>query len=489
MLGVRKRFRPLLTKLHLRLQPLLARVLKPLANQQAADSDDLARLEHVLNIDPPKTILVLGAAGFIGRHLIPALRHDGHRIVAGLRAGGVRPFELEQLGQEIRYLEIDFQQAVNPQQWLAALHGVDVVINTVGIFEETASQCFDLLHAQAPAALFKACEETGVELLIHLSALGADAAASSAYHLSKKAGDDALRELDSPGFILQPSLIYGAEGLSSQWFSWLASLPFVMLPAGGRQMLQPIHVDDVVALIARLVRQVPPGVVTLPVVGAKALSLRAYLQSLRQQMGLGKLWVLSLPMGMARWIAGLAQRWPQQMLTRESLAMLERGSTAEVKDMQALLGRIPKPVQQFISPQDGVFVRQRALLGWGLSLLRFSLVIVWIGTGVVSLAVYPHAQSYELLGQLGLHGDVALVAFYGAACLDIALGFAIWICRKRQWVWRLQISVILIYTLCLSLALPEFWQHPFGPLLKNIPILALTYFLLQMESNDGLPRR
>jgi hypothetical protein len=64
------------------------------------------------------------------------------------------------------------------------------------------------------------------------------------------------------------------------------------------------------------------------------------------------------------------------------------------------------------------------------------------------------------------------VALVGGALLDIALGIAT-LAWRRRWVYLLQIVTIAGYTAILTIALPGYWLHPFGPLLKNLPMLVL----------------
>ena len=117
--------------------------------------------------------------------------------------------------------------------------------------------------------------------------------------------------------------------------------------------------------------------------------------------------------------------------------------------------------------------------GW-LPLLRWSVGIVWLVTGVLSLGIYPVEESHALLARLHVEGAPAGVLLYGAALLDIALGFAVLFLRRR-WIWRLQIGIMLGYTILISLFLPEFWLHPFGPILKNIPLLAIMLVMHEHE--------
>jgi uncharacterized protein YbjT (DUF2867 family) len=135
-------------------------------------------------------ILLTGASGFIGKHLLRALLAEGHELVCAVR-------RVKESGEPgLSFIHADFTDDTDKSVWLARLSGIDAVINTVGIFRENGAQTFDKLHVQTPRALFAACAEShDVHMIVQLSALGADAQANSAYHLSKKAADDYLASL------------------------------------------------------------------------------------------------------------------------------------------------------------------------------------------------------------------------------------------------------------------------------------------------------
>lgn len=116
--------------------------------------------------------------------------------------------------------------------------------------------------------------------------------------------------------------------------------------------------------------------------------------------------------------------------------------------------------------------------------VRRAVAIMWIATGVVSLGLYPVAQSYALLARAGVPQTLAPLALYGAGVLDIALGVACLMplgYRYRRCIWLAQASLVLFYTLIISLRLPEFWLHPYGPILKNLPLLAILWLLYKVE--------
>ena len=421
-------------------------------------------------------VFLTGASGFIGRHLAAALVQAGHSLVLGLHSASSPSLHG-------RVIAIDYLQDIDASAWRPRLQGVDVVINAVGVLRATRAAGFDAVHVEAPRALFEACVQVGVRGVIQISALGADDDAASAYHVSKREADRHLASLPIPSVIVQPSLVYGRGGTSARLFDTLASLPFVPVPGDGSQRVQPIHIDDAVEAIVKLVEreaQVPGERVSL--VGPAPLDLIAFLRRLRHALGFHDTVVLRIPMPIVRAAAAAGGLLPAALLDRETLAMLERGNVASDAKTRELLGRAPRPVEAFVTPDEAAAASGNATLAWVQPLLRVSIAIVWIWTGVVSLGLYPPAESYALLARLGVTGTLATLALYGAALLDIALGVGVLVLRERRWIWIGQIIVMLGYTVLISIWLPEWWLHPYGPMIKNLPLIVATMLLATLES-------
>ncbi|MBN4659360.1 DoxX-like family protein, partial [Escherichia coli] len=89
--------------------------------------------------------------------------------------------------------------------------------------------------------------------------------------------------------------------------------------------------------------------------------------------------------------------------------------------------------------------------------------------------------SYALLARTGIAGAAAPLALYGAAALDLLLGLATLLARRRRWVYAASMALILGYTAIITIALPEFWLHPYGPVLKNLPLLAALWLLWELD--------
>jgi hypothetical protein len=89
--------------------------------------------------------------------------------------------------------------------------------------------------------------------------------------------------------------------------------------------------------------------------------------------------------------------------------------------------------------------------------------------------------SVAMVERTGLHGPLAAAAVYTGALVDAAFGVATLVVRRARWLWIAQAAVILAYSAIIAVALPEYLVHPFGPLTKNLPILAVLAMLYAME--------
>lgn len=416
-------------------------------------------------------VLVTGASGFIGSAVMEALARRGHEVIRAGRGSHSQ-------------VQVDFASAPSREWWRSKLAGIDAVVNAVGILRETRAQSFDALHTRAPIELFHACAAAGVRSVVQVSALGADERASSRYHLSKKAADDALRTLSLGAAIVQPSLVYGPGGASAALFNGLAAAPVLVFPQGARMRVQPVHVSDVAEGIVALVESPPPAPRTFEFAGPEAMAMRDYLARLRRRLGFRvPQAVLPMPTALFRFAASVAGRIPGSMLDRETADMLLAGNAARDNALPALLQRPARSVEEFVPRESVAAARTQAVLFGFVPLLKIALAAVWIWTGIVSLGLYPVAQSYALLAQVGLHGAAAAVALYGAALLDLVLGLLTLAAprRLRCWVWGTQLALIAGYTVLISLFLPGFWLHPYGPLSKNLPMMVSIALLWALE--------
>jgi hypothetical protein len=112
-------------------------------------------------------------------------------------------------------------------------------------------------------------------------------------------------------------------------------------------------------------------------------------------------------------------------------------------------------------------------------LMRLGMTFIWLWTAITSWYFYPHAKSLAWLRQVGLVDHTTF--WLASACLfDLLLGIASGLFPSRK-LWQIQLALIVFYTVVITIYLPEFLFHPFGPITKNIAVLACLSFLISTE--------
>jgi uncharacterized protein YbjT (DUF2867 family) len=280
-----------------------------------------------------RSVLVCGASGFIGRHIVQTLRAAGLDVTEG------------------NSRTQDFQRDLDARTWEARVAGVDAVVNAVGILRDAGGRKLEPIHHLAPAALFEACARAGVARVVQVSANGVDHS-STRYAKTKRAADNMLLGLRAQGrldaVVLRPSIVFGRGGASTSLFMNLARLPLLMLPRAAVQArVQPVAVPDVAQAVLRLLQHGGPDIVTA--VGPRALTLAEYLGELRRQLGRGAATVIPLPDLPSRWSARVGDLVSAQPWSSEALSLLQQDNVGDAQAFARVLGREPTPVEQFLA--------------------------------------------------------------------------------------------------------------------------------------------
>lgn len=423
-------------------------------------------------------ILLTGATGFIGSHILTKLLDAGYEVVAAIRYAANLPMEQDRL----HHVSCDFERDISITVWEPRLKDIDIVINAVGIITENRHQTFDNLHTQTPIALFHAAEKVGIKKVIQISALGAAEDTNSLYFKSKHAADRSLQNLSIGSVIIRPSIVIGKGGASTALFSAMAILPMTPLIGKGDQVIQPVSIDDLSEAVLRVITRWPKQSTIINAVGPDVITMKTLYTHFRHWLVAGKAQYIEIPKVFMHWVAGINQYLKFGPLTPETLAMLETGNTADSKAFASVLGRQANSLQDTLAMHPTTRAdRQAAGLFFLSPVLSLSLAFLWLLTAWVSAFVYPVQDSYALLDAVGIGQALQPLALYGAALLDGLIGLAFLLNYKIKPVALLSFALIAFYTIVITVALPEYWWHPYGPLSKNIPIMVATLMVIALN--------
>jgi NADH dehydrogenase len=295
-------------------------------------------------------VTVFGGSGFVGRHVVRALAKRHYRIRVAVRRPELANY-LQPLGRvgQIQTVQANVRHAGSVA---TAVRDADAVVNLVGILREQGRQRFETVQREGAETVAKAAALHGARL-VHMSALGVDAKASSAYARSKAAAEQAVLAALPAATIIRPSTVFGPEDDFFNKFASLARfLPALPLIGGGKTRFQPVFAGDVAAAVAAAVAgETKPGG-TYELGGPEVLTLRELMQYVLATIERRRL-LLPIPFGLATFQAMFMQLLPNAPLTRDQVELLKTDSIVSdeaMRDKRTLagLGLEPTSIQAIV---------------------------------------------------------------------------------------------------------------------------------------------
>ncbi len=426
-------------------------------------------------------VLVTGAYGFIGSHIVAALCAAGHEVVCA-----VRDARVDSRFPGLRAVPCDMSRDVTADVWLPRLAGIDAVVNCAGILREQRRGEFDNVHVHAPAALYGACVRAGVRRVVQVSALGH--ADDGEFIASKHRGDDQLAALPLVASILRPSLVYSARGSygGTSLLRAMAALPgIIMVPKEAMTpCVQPIAAEDVALAVVAALSRTEGAAETLELVGPQAMGLADYLQRWRVWLGWPAAKVWPVPTSLVRFACRMGERLGRGPLGNTMERMLEHGNLGNpdaLRLMRDRLGLIPRPLERALAEAPShVQDRWHARLYLVLPALRIAMALLWLASGVIGWTLSTDAVN-AATQTAPLSPSMSLALARGAATFDLLLGTLCLLRWHPRWVWGRMLVMLIGYTAGIGALWPTHWLDPLGGLLKNLPLMLSVVVLLTTE--------
>jgi len=190
-------------------------------------------------------VVLFGGGGFLGTYVAQELLRAGARVRIAERntrdSFHLKP--LAALGQA-QSVPADITKAETVER---AVRGASIVINLVGVLKGK----FEAVHVEGAANVARAAAAAGVRRLVHISAIGADAAAESAYARTKGQGEEAVRTAFPDATIIRPSIMFGPEDAFLNRFAGLIARAPLVPVIRPDVRFQPAWVVDVARAVAK----------------------------------------------------------------------------------------------------------------------------------------------------------------------------------------------------------------------------------------------
>jgi uncharacterized protein YbjT (DUF2867 family) len=295
------------------------------------------------------SVLVTGASGFVGSHLLPELLGAGHRVVALVRSAEAGAKVTRRLPAElVTNVELRTGDVDRPATLAPALAGVDAVVHLAAIARDSnGGRQLLSVNLDGTRNVIAAMQASGVRRLVHLGALGVEDREDLHYGKSKARAERAVAESGLDWTILKPSLLFGP---GDGFFNIVADLVrispgIIPVPGDGNSRFQPLHVADL-ALCLRLSLE-PPETVghAYELGGPRTWTYREITAEICRATGRRRA-IVPVPLPVIKLIAGAAEalHLPFPVAT-DQLRQLALDNVGPIDGVHAAFGFVPRRME------------------------------------------------------------------------------------------------------------------------------------------------
>jgi uncharacterized protein YbjT (DUF2867 family) len=293
-----------------------------------------------------RTVTVFGGTGFLGRRIVRHLRCREFPV----RIASRHPDrEHRQFGPDHPHLQ-SVEANIHDERSVAdALAGAYGVVNAVSLYVEHGQQTFHSVHVESAQRVAAQAHRAGVERLVHVSGIGADAASPSRYIRKRGEGELAVRAAFVDALFVRPAVMFGPnDAFLTTILKLLRQLPIYPMFGRGLTRLQPAYVEDVAEAIGRIMQRAEAPSMIFEFGGPRVYSYEEFLRAVAHQAGLAPL-LIPIPFAVWHALTWAFEILPGPLLTRNQVELMQI-DTVSSPDMPGFgeLGITPHSVEAIL---------------------------------------------------------------------------------------------------------------------------------------------
>jgi len=301
-----------------------------------------------------RIVTVFGGTGFLGRRIVRHLRYREFpvRIASRHPDRGRRLFGPDD--PQLRSVQADIHDERSVADALAGAYGV---VNAVSLYVEHGQETFHSVHVESARRVAAQAHRGGVERLVHVSGIGADAASQSRYIRKRGEGELAVRAAFADALLIRPAVMFGPDdAFLTAILKLLRQLPIYPMFGRGRTRLQPAYVEDVAEAIGRVMQRAETPSMIFELGGPRVYSYEEVLRAVAHQAGLTRL-LIPIPFAVWHALARASEMFPSPLLTRNQVELMQVDTVSSPE--------MPGFVELGISPRSVEAILQTMLSNCG----------------------------------------------------------------------------------------------------------------------------
>jgi uncharacterized protein YbjT (DUF2867 family) len=267
-----------------------------------------------------RTVTVFGGTGFLGRRIVRHLRSRGFpvRIASRHPDRGHRLFGPDD--PQLRSVGANIHDERSVADAVAGAYGV---VNAVSLYVEHEQETFHSVHVEAAQRVAARAHWAGVERLVHVSGIGADAASPSRYIRKRGEGELAVWAAFADALFVRPAVMFGPDdAFLTTILKLLRQLPVYPMFGRGRTRLQPAYVEDVAEAIGRTMQRAETPATIFEFGGPRVYSYEEFLRAVAHQAGLAPR-LVPIPFAVWHALAWASEILPSPLLTRNQVELMQ----------------------------------------------------------------------------------------------------------------------------------------------------------------------